>query len=51
MQGLFRLKRLSYKIVSKGFYIVFFVAGFVCGLALNKVNAIEYIKNLIAEVF
>lgn len=51
MQGLFRLKRLSYKIVSKGFYIVFFVVGFICGLALNKVNVIEYIKNLIIEVF
>lgn len=51
MQGLFRLKRLSYKLVSKGFYIVFFIAGFVCGLTLKNTNIIEYIKNLISEVF
>lgn len=51
MQGLFRLKRLSYKLVSKGFYIVFFIVGFICGLTLKNMNIIEYLKNLISEVF
>lgn len=51
MRDLFRAKRFAYKLVSKGFYIVFFIFGFICGLALNKVNAIEYIKNLLSEVF
>lgn len=51
MRDLFRAKKFAYKLVSKGFYIIFFIVGFLCGLALNKVNAIDYIKNLISGVF
>lgn len=51
MRNLFKLKRLSYKLVSKGFYIIFFIVGFVCGLTLKNMNVVEYIKNLISEVF
>ena len=50
MQSLFRLKRFSYKLVSRGFYIVFFIAGFFCGLFLKNMNVLEYFKQLISEV-
>ncbi len=46
MNNLFRLKRLSYQLVSKGFYVVFFIAGFLCGLLLKNVNLIERINEL-----
>ena len=51
MRSLFRLKRLSYKLVSKGFYIIFFIVGFLLGVTIKNSNIIEYIKNLISEVF
>lgn len=45
MKSLFKLKRLCYMFVSKFFYILFFILGFICGL-LNK-NIIELIKGVI----
>lgn len=51
MKSLFKLKRLSYKLVSKGFYIIFFIAGFIVGITFRNFNIIDYIKNIIMEVF
>ena len=50
MRNLFRLKRLSYKLVSKGFYIIFFVVGFLLGFFLKNINLVDYLKNAIVGV-
>lgn len=50
MKNLFKLKRFSYKLVSKGFYIVFFIVGFFCGLFFRNANILEYLKELIRGV-
>ena len=46
MNNLFRLKRLSYQLVSKGFYVVYFIDVFMFGLLLKNVNLIERINEL-----
>lgn len=50
MQNLFKLKRLSYKLVSRSFYIIFFVVGFLLGFFLKNINLIDYFKNFIMGV-
>lgn len=50
MRNLFKLKRLSYKLVSKGFYIIFFVVGFLLGFFLKNINLIDYLKKSIMGV-
>lgn len=51
MRSLFKLKRLGYKLVSKGFYIIFFIVGFFLGLFFKGTNILDYLKNMIIGGF
>ena len=50
MKNLFKFKRLSFRILSRIWYIVFFVLGFICGLVINNVDVINKIKNISSQV-